>query len=487
MTIGFNEVPNAMRVPFVYVEIDNSNAVSGPALMPYRTLVCGQKLAAGAQAPLVPVRVTSAQQAVALFGAGSMLAQSCATYLAADPTTEMYAIAVEDAPAGQAATGKVTLTGAATEGGTLALYIGGRRILCGVTSGQQAAAVATALAAAINAVPDCPCNASATAGDVTLTSRHKGLAGNGIDVRLNYNGESTPAGLMVAITALAGGTASPDVAPLIAALGDAHWNVLVWPWTDAASLTAIERELMDRWGALRMIEGVAISAATGTHAELGTLSDGRNSQHLTVMHCHGVPTPAWEVAASTAAVAAYYGNIDPARPFQTLELKGVLPPAQKDRFTQRENNLLLFDGISTFYVDAGGAVRVQRLITTYKTSPNGAEDPSYLDLNTVLTLGYLRYDFRNYILRKYPRHKLADDNARFGAGQPVITPKVGKAEAIARARMWEEMGLVENVDVFAQQVICERNQRDRNRLDWMLPPDLVNQFCVGGVKLSFIL
>ena len=82
-------------------------------------------------------------------------------------------------------------------------------------------------------------------------------------------------------------------------------------------------------------------------------------------------------------------------------------------------------------VDAGGTVHLQRVITTYKVNAQGAEDISYLDVNTPLTLAYLRYDFRNYILRKYPCHKLANDGTRYGAGQAVITPKVGKAEAVA--------------------------------------------------------
>lgn len=487
MTISFDGIPRNLLVPFVYVEIDNSNAVSGPALMPYRVLACGQKLASAPAVVNVPERITSAEQAAARFGKGSILAQVCATYIANDPMTELWAVAVADAVAGQAGTSTVALAGAATESGTLALYVGGRKVSCGVQSGQQASAVATALAAAINAVADCPATATANAGNVTLTARHKGTLGNGLDVRLNYYGESTPAGLTVTTGAFSGGTGDPDTASLIAAMGDAHWNVIVWPWNDAGNLVAIEAELASRWGPLRMIEGVAISAATGSHATLGTLGDSRNSPFLCIPHAHGVPNPTWEMAAAVAASVAYHGNIDPARPFQTLPLKGIMPPAEKDRFTLQENNLLLLDGIATFSVDAGGTVRIQRLVTTYKTSPAGAEDPSYRDINSILTLGYLRYDFRNYILRKYPRHKLADDGTAYGAGQAVITPKIGKCEAIARARVWEELGLVENVDAFARQVICERSMTDRNRLDWMLPPDLVNQFMVAGVKMSFIL
>ena len=82
-----------------------------------------------------------------------------------------------------------------------------------------------------------------------------------------------------------------------------------------------------------------------------------------------------------------------------------------------EELLLLRDGISTFTVDPGGMVRIRRLVTTYQVSPNGADDISYLDLTTILTLGYLRYDWRNLVARKYPRHKLAIDGTAFGAGQ----------------------------------------------------------------------
>ena len=50
------------------------------------------------------------------------------------------------------------------------------------------------------------------------------------------------------------------------------------------------------------------------------------------------PTPPYEWAAAVAGIVSYHGNIDPARPFQTLALKGVLPAKQEDRLTLRENN-----------------------------------------------------------------------------------------------------------------------------------------------------
>jgi phage tail sheath gpL-like len=183
-----------------------------------------------------------------------------------------------------------------------------------------------------------------------------------------------------------------------------------------------------------------------------------------------------------------YGNMDPARPFQTLPLVGILPPAIEDRFADfPENNQLLYNGISTFYVDDGGIVRISRAISTYRKSANGADDPSYLDLNTGLTLSFLRNDLRVYFRRKYPRHKLGDDSVNYGNGQAIMTPLLAKAECIARFAEWEKLGLVENAEQFSKELIVERDEGDRNRLNFRLPPDLMNQFRVGAAQIQFLL
>ena len=88
---------------------------------------------------------------------------------------------------------------------------------------------------------------------------------------------------------------------------------------------------------------------------------------------------------------------------------------------------------------------------------------------------------------KYPRHKLADDGTRFGSGQAVITPKDGKAEAVLWFREMEELGLVENFSQFKRDLVVERNATDRNRLDVLLPPDLINQLIVVGAQIQFLL
>jgi phage tail sheath gpL-like len=123
----------------------------------------------------------------------------------------------------------------------------------------------------------------------------------------------------------------------------------------------------------------------------------------------------------------------------------------------------------------------------YQTNSLGADDIAYLDANTLFTIMYLRYDFRTQILSRYPRAKLANDGVQIGPGQQVMTPKLGKSEAINIFRGWETLGLVEGIDTFKRDLICVRSTTDPNRLEWILPPDLVNQFRVGAATIQFLL
>lgn len=487
--INFNGIPTNLRVPFTYVEFDSSKAVQGPTLKAYKALILGQKLAAGTATADVAVAVTSKAQAKTLFGAGSMLYNMVKAWLDNNSTTELFVIPQADNGAGVAATATLAFAGPASGAGTINLYLAGKIYQVAVASGDTATTIGAAVAAAITADADAICTAASVTGTVTLTFKHKGLIGNELDVRFNYyQGEVFPTGVSCVITGFAGGTANPTLTAAISAMAEVQYDVIVLPYTDAANLLSLETELEDRWGPLRQNDGLAFSAKNADYSGLTSLGNSRNSKHISIIEAYKEPTPVYEKAAAYGATAAFDLNIDPARPLQTLPLVNILPAAQEDRFITSERNLLLFNGISTSYVDSGGVVRIERAITTYKTNPIGAVDVSYLNVETLKTLSYIRYDFRNYIQTKYPRHKLADDTVRVAPGQAIMTPKLGKAEAVAKFKEWQDdLGLVEGFDQFKADLIVERNATDRDRLDWYLSPDLINQLRVNGVQIGFLL
>lgn len=486
--VSFNTIPGNLRVPFVAAEFDNSRAAQGPALLNYRALLIGQKTADGSAAANSLHLVTSADQVVALAGRGSQLHRQALAWFAENKATEVWIGVLADDAAAVAATATVTVTGTATAAGTLSLYVAGNLVRAAVTSGMTATQVAIAIADAITALPDLPVSVEQPEGAVvTLTALNKGEAANEFDLRVNYrsDSEALPAGVSVAIVGFASGATNPVLTSLIAAMGDTWFNVIAHPYTDATSLTAIETELASRFGPMRMIDGVAVTAKHDTYGNVATLGNARNSPSSVIVRTNSSPTPPAEYAASVAGAVALAAQADPARPFQTLPLSWPLAPAIGDLDTLQARNVLLYDGISVTRVDAGGQVVIDRLITTYKTNGAGSPDTSYLSAETMFTLMYLRYSFRAQIQTRYPRHKLANDGTRLAPGQAIMTPKLGKAEAVAWFRAMEELGLVENFDAFKADLVVERNATDPNRLDFLLPPDLINQLVVTAAKIQF--
>lgn len=484
MTIVFNSIPVNIRTPGQYIEFDSSRAVQGlPAVM-HRILVIGQRLSSGSVAAGVPVRVLSAAQAEDQFGRGSMLSAMLAALKAANTYTECWAVALDDLAGGNQASGTITVSGSPTESGTLQLLIAGSAVAVGVTSGQAAGAIATAIAAAVSADTSLPVTASSAGAVVTLTARHKGEAGNTLDLRVNYyDGQRTPKGMALAFAAMSGGTGNPDVQGAITAIGDEQYHSIVTPYIDASNLGKVEALLATRWGPMVQKEGVAFAAVGGSHATMVTLGNGRNSPHLCLVGAGRSPTPPYVWAAVVAGVDAY--EPDPARPRQTLPLPGLLPPAVADRLTRDERNLLLFDGVSTTLADPGGTVVVERLITTYQTNALGVADTAYLNIETMRTLAYLRLSVRARMALRYPRHKLASNGTRFAPGQPIVTPNDIRNELIALFAEWEQAGLAEGIEQFKRDLLVARDPSDPDRLNAVIPPDTVNQLRVFAAQIQF--
>lgn len=483
--VSFNEIPDNIRVPGIYIEIDPSKAAGGGAVMERRLLLVGQRLAAGTVAALTATRLGSqaGDQAAQAFGEGSMLHGMAAAARKANDYVDIWAIALDDDGAGVAASGTVTLSGVPTATGTLALYIGGKQVRIAVVAAEAVATLATRLADAINADSGLPVTASPAAGVVTLTSRWKGETGNDLDVRLNYYGEQTPAGLAVAIVGLAGGTANPDVQPVLDAIAGQQYYSIVCPYLDGANLTALEAEMAARFGPMDVLTGHVFNAMVGNHAELTTWGDGRNSPHVSTLGLHDVPTAPWVAASVWATVAEFSGANDPARPFRSLALPGVLPPPEASRFTRAERNLALFDGISTFTVDQGGQVLIETIITNYQTNSFGLPDIALLRLETKWTVDLVRFRFNAAVARDYPRHKLGDVAV---PGQAYATPTTVRATLIAEAiKLATEDGLIEDIEGFKRDLLIKRSTQNPNRMNAVLTPNLVNQFDIFAAAVQY--
>ncbi|EHX6273853.1 phage tail sheath subtilisin-like domain-containing protein [Salmonella enterica] len=497
----FNEIQSDNRIPLVEIEFDNSMAVVGTPAPHQRVLMFGQAnlkdgKVDGTGALDTPVRITRDAQAVSLFGRGSMLAWMVREFIAINPDTELYVIA-QGAGTGNADAGSLTLSGTATGDGVLSVYVGGRRYQVAVTGGQKGKALADRLAALINADRDAPFTAvsaapagadvGADASVVSLTARFISECA-AHDIRLNYyDGETTPDGLTVVITPPAAKAANPDITRSVANMGERQYNYVVMPYKDLANLNVLSAELLKRWGPVKMSDGAVWMAHTGTQGEITAFGESRNDFLFTCSAVPKAPEPDYIWAASVCATCAPSLSTDPARPLQTLAVSSRLAPQSADRLTREERNLLLHGGIATVTVAAGDVVQIERQVTMYRVNKYGDVDPSYLDIETIYTLSYLRYSLRTFVTQRFPRHKLADDDTPVAPGQPIVTPKIMSLQLIALGEEWVDQGLVENLDTFKKNLLVERNASNRNRLDVLCTPDLVNQFRFFAAQLRFIL
>lgn len=120
-----------------------------------------------------------------------------------------------------------------------------------------------------------------------------------------------------------------------------------------------------------------------------------------------------------------------------------------------------------------GSVRIERLITTYQTNAWGDADATYLDVNTMAQSMYgIRY-IRQKLTNHHGRKALADANP--GRNPGIVTAADIRVSIIHAYEDLVALGVFENPELFARDVVVERDLIDANRINCSLPLDHVNQ------------
>jgi phage tail sheath gpL-like len=488
--VTFTNVPNALRVPLFYAEVDNSQANTGEQEI-QRTLLIGQITGAGTLTPNIPVLMGSAS-ATGPAGPGSMLAKQVAKYRANDIGGELWVLPLADDGAGAAATGTIQFTHVSTANGTLFLNVGDDLVTMAVTSTMTLANLATALAAAINANTDLPVTATATTDTVTVTAKNKGLAMNDIPLVVNAGGvpagQSMPTALTVTIVAMSGGTTNPSLTTGLANLADMNFDFVIMGYFDTTSLDSLKTFFNDttgRWSWQKKLYGHGFTAMTGSVGTCQTLGLARNDQHVSILGEKDSLTPHWLVAPDYVGSAANSLRADPGRPVQTLPIYSMAAPPPASRFTLTERNTLLFSGISTFNVDSGGTCRLENIITTYQKNAFGQPDNSYLEVETLFQIMFLLRDLEIFVTSRFGRMKLAQSLARVPPGIAVATPAMVKQALIGHYAELVGNFQAQDIAAFSAGLIVEIDAQNHNRINVLYDPTIMNQLRIFAVLFQF--
>lgn len=468
--IAFSTIGASIRKPGKYFEFNTATAVRTLPGNLQKTLIVGQRLAVGTVLANTPVDVFSDVDAAIFFGRGSVAHLMAKAALQANNYLALSMIALDDAVASVAATSTVTLTGNAAAAGVLTVNVGKQQVLVGVAVGDTPTIIAAALAAQVAKQPDLPVTAAAVAGVVTLTAKNTGTLGNGIKISATI----VATGAAVATTAMANGATDQTIATALATVFAAGHNIIISAWNDQTNLTALRTHLDSVSGALEQRGAVGAYGHVGTLAQSTTLSALINSGRINCFLLPNAYEQAYEVGAAYGAVIA--SEEDPARPLNTLSLTGILANPMPNRLSRTEQENALYNGVTPSEIGPGEKVQIVRAITTYTLDPQGVPDISMLDITTIRTLDYVRKACRERIALRFPRDKLS---AR--------TPDKVRSELLDVLYKLEELEIVENVDLWKDGLIVERDLQDPNRLDAKIPTDVVNGLHIFAGRIDLIL
>jgi len=477
MAVQFNEIPSGIRTPFFYAELSAASVITeGQG----RLLLMGHKLPAGTATDDQPIRVGGSE--IALFGAGSQLAQMVATARAASSVIDIWAVPVAEPGAGVAATGKIAVSTAPSSSGLVTVYIGGVRVRVAIAGTDSADDVATKLQAAIASTPGIQVTAvvGAATNEVDLTALHQGAIGN--DIFFVTGLESSDGSLadsLLTFTAMSGGAGTPALTTAFANMGSETFDYIAAPFSETDTLDEVETALngqTGRWSPTRQLYGHYITARPGAFGVISAYGNARNDPHVTIMGTSNSPTdPATWVASFGAIIAKHLANAPELnRPLQTLQIPGVRGPKQiGDRWEFSESEALLRDGISTFYVDASGNVRIQRTITTYQRNAFGTDDAGQLDIQVLAQQVYAIRRLRAAIEAEHGRKALAQSNV--SSASSVATPDDIRNTLLHEYATLENVGVVENLSAFSEALVVEINPTDKYRVDVYLKADHTGQ------------
>lgn len=233
-TISIPGLASSDLTPGVLVNmVYGTGAVTGDSSIKTLCLI-GMKLSTGtatvgtvAYGPTSTTPLNNSEDAKALFGEGSELFLG---YQAAarnnQGTNPIYAIACDELTAGTAATGTITFTTNATANASVRVYVMNQFVDVAINTGDSVTVIAAAVTSEINRLKTIV-TATANAGVITLTHRHKGLSGNQVKYLCRIIGSPATTVTPATSTACTGGLGSVDLTNALVTLASNKFSVIV--------------------------------------------------------------------------------------------------------------------------------------------------------------------------------------------------------------------------------------------------------------------
>lgn len=439
---GFSET--YLRPIFAAKQVFAAGPAAGQG--PMNVLCLGKKTSAGNLVADSEVRqVFDREGCIAAAGEGSQLALMGIAALLADPNCNLYLAAVAEAGGGTAATVTMLLATVPTSDGTITVRINGKTMQVSYASGTPIDTIGAALAARINAQPDCPFTASydAPTDTLTLTSRCKGAnekdwiiyqdlsAAGGLTSTLTGSAVVNTFGNAKGVRAgVAGGAGTEDYTAILTKITARRYARIAIGDNTSTTGALVKAFLAAQAAVTVQVYDQAIYGHNGTQTQAATLAQTNlnDVKEEVFAHRNSETHPAL-IAAGWAAKRAATEGADPVPDYDNADCSAWVAPTQYDTDTwlATEENALLNTGVTPIKTE-NGVAKCVRAITTYCL--NGAvQDTRCLDIGdavfpdyAVLALFNLWDEFRQ--ANKYVGPDPDTDNGELEPQAGVAYPKL---------------------------------------------------------------
>lgn len=472
----------------VGIKADYKNMRDGNAVyLPQRIAVIGQG-ASNVVYPNDKIRASNANEIGDLVGYGTPLHLAAKEFfprfgegVGAIPVT-FYPL--DDAGAGQAATGEITPVGSPTETGAYRVNINNIRSEgFFVSSGDTVAAMTAAITEAINAVIDMPVIAVDDATHVTLAAKWKGESAN--DIHVSLIGAVT-AGLTLSVTQMSGGLINAPIAGALTQMGDV-WETFVLNCQNISDTTLLDEYRTFGDGRLGALTKKPLTVFTGnTEANVNTattISNARGTDRInSQLVAPGSKNLPFVVAAAQLSQIAIRADRRPAFDYASLKTPTLIPGADGLQWDFPKRDQAVKAGSSTTEVK-DNVIHLSDTVTFYH--PSNDPTPAYRYVSDIVKLNNVIFNidllFNNDEWNGAPL--LPDDDVVVISG--VKRPRIAVTELSALIDSLAANGIISDPKAAKASIRAEIDSQNPKRLNVSISVKLSGTVNIVSIDLNF--
>lgn len=480
MTVNTGVSPQ-LRRPQTFHTFSYSFASRSLVPLPLRIALIGTFHSSGTATAGTVYEIADAPTSDALFGLQSelslMVRKALETGARIQKGPRIYAVPVT-APAGVANVQTLTATGTATADGIVIVRVAGRTFRIGVTSGDVAATIATAVSNALKTqAENLPVVVTVASNVVTLTHRTTGV--NGVDVVVTVDQNVT--GDTLAVATVTAGTGAADHQTALDALAPLPFDGIAFANHVSADITEINTDITSRWGYAEKRWRWYFLGERGSIGTATALASAANHQAVIVTSFEGCLNTCGEIAAAMAVLT--FSRERPNANYDGATVP-LYPPAAATIYTPTEVETAIAAGLTplTAVIDpftrsvADSVARVERLITT-KTTLASVPFDVLRDFGVARTGVYIAQQLDVAYAQRFSGEVNPDGTL---LTDDVLAQVKDMCEVILR--LCEEAQITRNVEADLTRLVVERDSQAVGRLNVDIPYTVV----VGLHQIAFV-